>query len=153
MKDAQNHIKDVAGDSGDLIIHLQLNKLHSSMKNNLKILVMIIGLSFLGGASYGKFQGVGANNRTHTVKEIRDNALRLKMAETQVRVKGNIVEQINYDTYQFRDATGTIRVEIEPHVLPQRPFDENTELILVGEVENFRMFGEQIWVTRVIFPN
>jgi len=123
------------------------------MKNKSKILVIIMGLSLFSGVSYGQFQGVGANNRTHTVKEIRDNAFRLKMSETQVRVRGNIVEQINYDTFQFRDATGTIRVEIEPHVLPQRPFDANTELILVGEVENFRMFGEQIWVTRVIFPN
>lgn len=93
-------------------------------------LLMVVG--FVASA---QFKGPGVPEKTYTVKEVLDNATRLDRSDAVVKVQGYIVKQINYDTYEFKDTTGTIQVEIDKKRLPNKPFDERTELILIGEVD------------------
>lgn len=97
------------------------------------LLIMLISFSSL---SFGQFQGPKPTDRTYTAKEIKDNASRLDRSDELVKIKGFIVKQINENTYEFRDNTGTIRLEIDDKRLPDRPFDESTELIFIGEIDH-----------------
>lgn len=109
-------------------------------------LLMVVG--FVASA---QFKGPGVPEKTYTVKEVLDNATRLDRSDAVVQVQGYIVKQINYDTYEFRDATGTIQVEIDKKRLPNKPFDETTELILIGEVDSDLFRPVEIEVKEVQF--
>lgn len=100
---------------------------------HITLLVMLISIT---SQSFGQFQGPSPADRTYTVKEIKDNASRLDRSDALVKVQGFITKQIDSETYEFKDNTGTIMVEIDRKDLPESPFDENTELILIGEVDN-----------------
>ncbi|WP_145518181.1 YgiW/YdeI family stress tolerance OB fold protein [Yersinia bercovieri] len=57
-------------------------------------------------ATQGGFTGPSATNTTvDKVKSMRDDA--------RVTLQGNIIERLGHDTYTFRDATGTITVDID----------------------------------------
>jgi uncharacterized protein (TIGR00156 family) len=101
--------------------------------------------------SYGQFQGPGVLDKTYSVKEIIDNASRLDRSDALVKVQGYIVKQINADTYEFKDKTGTIKIEIDKKRLPSNPFDDKTELILIGEVDNDIFAPVEIEVKEVHF--
>ncbi|MGI6319795.1 MAG: YgiW/YdeI family stress tolerance OB fold protein [Bacteroidales bacterium] len=100
---------------------------------NIAFSFILISLNLL---SYGQFQGKQVKNKTYTVSEIKKNATMLDRTDAIVKVKGNIIQQLNSETYVFMDKTGIIRAKIEKKVLPKVPFDEKTDLILVGEVDN-----------------
>ena len=87
----------------------------------------------------------------YTVKEIKSSAAKLDRSEELVKVKGFIVKQVNNDTYKFKDSTGDILVEIKKRYLPAKPFDEKTELILIGEVDYDFLEGTEIEVEQVLF--
>ena len=118
------------------------------MKDLLKSLLVMSGFLLVISQSYGQFQGTGASVRT--IEEIKENAFRLDWQDALVHVKGFIVRQINYDTYEFRDSTGSIIVELEAEFLPNRPFDDKTEVTLIGEVEHRWIFGTRLWIVQVI---
>ena len=120
------------------------------MKNILKSLLLFSSLFLFIGQSYGQFQGPGATTRT--IEEIRENAFRLSWQDALVHVKGFVVRQINYDTYEFKDSTGSITIELEAEFLPNRPFDDKTEVTLIGEVEYRWIFGTRLWIVQVILP-
>lgn len=109
-------------------------------------LLMVVG--FVASA---QFKGPKVPEKTYTVKEILDNATRLDRSDALVQVQGYIVKQLNYDTYEFRDSTGTIQVEIDKKRLPNKPFDETTELILIGEVDSDLFRPVEIEVKEVQF--
>ena len=71
----------------------------------------------------------------YTIKEIKRHASKLDRMDVLVKVKGFIVKQINKETYEFKDGTGTILIDIDKKKLPQRPFDDNVELVIIGEVD------------------
>ena len=96
---------------------------------NIAFSFILISLNLL---SYGQFQGKQVKNKTYTVSEIKKNATMLDRTDAIVKVKGNIIQQLNSETYVFMDKTGIIRAKIEKKVLPKVPFDE-TDLILVGK--------------------
>lgn len=100
---------------------------------NIAFSFILISLNLL---SYGQFQGKQVKNKTYTVSEIKKNATMLDRTDAIVKVKGNIIQQLNSETYVFMDKTGIIRAKIKKKVLPKVPFDEKTDLILVGEVDN-----------------
>ena len=77
------------------------------------IVVMIFALSCADLALakkkyYGGFVGPMANTAMMTVKEVKNLS-----NDTKVILKGNIVSSLGHEHYVFRDATGTIDVEIE----------------------------------------
>jgi len=119
---------------------------------NTKLNIFILALFILlAGKTYGQYAGPGASDKSYTVKEVLDKASRLDRADVQVKLQGTIISQINNDTYQFKDATGTIRVEIKKKDLPDKPFDENTQLIIIGEVDYDLLEGTEIEVDRIEF--
>lgn len=123
-------------------------------KNNLKQWgLLLLVLLFTSNIAYSQFKGKGASNKIYTVKEVLDNASKLDRSDAVVKVKGFIIEQINSDTYKFKDNTGVIQVEIKKKRLPATPFDEKTELILIGEVDNDLFQPVEIEVDEVIIAN
>lgn len=122
------------------------------MKNYIKVFVTVIVL-FVSGNLYSQYTGPGTTAILYTVKEIKDNASHLDKSDELVKVKGYIIKQINKDTYEFKDNTGTILVDIDKKKLPTRPFDDKTELILIGEVDHDLLEPVEIEVEEVLFVN
>ncbi len=122
------------------------------MKNHIKVFVTVIVL-FVSGNLYSQYTGPGTTAKFYTVKEIKDKATRLDRSDELVKVKGYIIKQINKDTYEFKDNTGTILVDIDKKKLPTRLFDDKTELILIGEVDYDLLEPVEIEVEEVLFVN
>lgn len=93
-----------------------------------------------------QYKGPGASGKLITVKEVTKSAYKLDRNDTLVKLHGFISEQINGDTYWFRDTTGKIRIEIEKNQLPVIPFDDKTKLYIVGEVDYDLLEGTEIEV-------
>jgi len=108
-------------------------------------------MTLLAGKTYGQYSGPGAPDKSYTVKEVLDKASRLDRADVMVKLQGTIINQINNDTYQFKDETGTIRIEIKKKDMPDKPFDDNTQLIIIGEVDYDLLEGTEIEVDRIEF--
>lgn len=104
----------------------------------IRCLMLVIIITITGNISFGQYKGPGSVDKTdriYSVKEIKDDASKFDRSDILVKVKGYIIMQISNDTYEFKDATGTLQVEIDKKKLPARPFDDKTELIIIGEVD------------------
>lgn len=121
------------------------------MRTIMPSLALLGFLAIFAVPAQAQFQGPSSLDRQYTVSEIRDKATYLDRIDALVRVRGFIVSQQDYNTYLFEDATGMIRVEIDRKVLPDRPFNDKTEVILVGQVENDLLFRTEIEVERFRF--
>ena len=55
--------------------------------------------------------------------------------DTKVQVKGYVVKAIGDEKYQFRDATGSITVDIDDELWQGKPIAANTPITLIGEVD------------------
>ncbi|PPT88419.1 hypothetical protein XthCFBP4691_14655 [Xanthomonas theicola] len=67
-----------------------------------------------------------------TVKQLLDQG----KDEQPVVLRGRIVSHDGGDRYTFRDATGSMKVEIDAHRLPAgRSFDDRAEVELLGEFD------------------
>ena len=119
--------------------------------NNLKIMMLTIFTVLMFGHTRAQYTGPSSTDRIYTVKEIKENASQLDKSDELVRVRGFIVKQINKDTFQFQDKTGTIKIELKKKYMPAEPFDEKTELILTGEVDYDFLEGTEIEVEEVEF--
>ncbi|MBN2348018.1 MAG: NirD/YgiW/YdeI family stress tolerance protein [Bacteroidales bacterium] len=97
-----------------------------------------------------QYTGHGATMELSVVKDVIDNASKLDKSDKQVKVKGFVIEQINNDTFWFKDTTGRIRVEIEKKQMPATPFNEKTEVIILGEVDYDLLEGCEIEADSVI---
>lgn len=104
-------------------------------------------------AAYGQFTGAGStvSKEFATVQYVKDNDGNLDRKDLIVKLKGFIVEQINSETFWFQDSTGKIKVEIDSKVMPGKPFNEKTELIIIGEVDADLLEGVEIEVNRIEF--
>ena len=121
----------------------------------MKRLQLILIFIFLTGAPQlvkGQYTGPGSEVKLMTVKEVEGAALKLDRKDTQVKLKGFIIEKLNDENYTFSDATGKIKVEIDKKSLPSFPFNEETELIIIGEVDYDLLEGTEIEVERVMLP-
>lgn len=119
--------------------------------NSFKVFLLLIVFISISSFSFAQFQGSGRADKTYSVKEIIDKASRLDRSDALVKVQGYIVRQINADTYEFKDKTGSLWVTIDRILLPNRPFDDKTELTLIGEVDNDIFEPVEIEVKEVIF--
>ncbi|TBU96549.1 YgiW/YdeI family stress tolerance OB fold protein [Stutzerimonas kirkiae] len=68
--------------------------------------------------------------------------------ESAVVLQGRIVKRVKDEKYDFTDATGTIRVEIDDEDWPAVAINENTVVRLSGEVDR-DLFGREIDVDRI----
>ena len=63
--------------------------------------------------------------------------------DTPVVLQGFVVKKLNNDDkYEFKDASGTITVEIDNEDLPAVAFNDKTKVKLTGEVEKNLMSRE-----------
>jgi uncharacterized protein (TIGR00156 family) len=90
--------------------------------------------------AYAQFTGPGAAGAQVTAAEA--SAAR---AGTYVTLEGNIVTHLREDYFTFRDASGDIRVEVDPDVFQNRPVSPETRVRLLGEVDTGRS-GPYVWI-------
>ncbi len=121
-------------------------------KLNLRAL-LLIAMTTVSFLFFGQYQGPGVSDKIYTVKEVKANAIQLDRSDALVKVKGFITKQINGEDYEFKDSTGVLRVEIDRKRMPQKPFDETTELILYGEVDYDILRPVELDVKEIIFVN
>ncbi|WP_447594534.1 YgiW/YdeI family stress tolerance OB fold protein [Aquipseudomonas campi] len=62
--------------------------------------------------------------------------------DTPVVLQGHITRKLKSESYAFKDATGTITVEIDDEDLPPVAFDDKTRVRLTGEVDKGLMTRE-----------
>ena len=99
------------------------------MKKVLAVLLLAGISASVAFAAQGGFKDT-VNPRKSTIAEV------LKMNNNAyVSVQGNIVKRISDDKYSFKDATGTITVEIDDDKWGGVNADTKDKLELVGEVE------------------
>ena len=116
----------------------------------IKFIIMMFILAGLNGTSYAQYTGPSSTDRLLTVKEVKERASQLDKSEELVRVKGFIVKQLNKDTYQFQDSTGTLKIELKKRYMPVEPFNDKTEVIITGEVDYDFLDGTEIEVEELI---
>ena len=92
----------------------------------------ILTLALLPLLAQAQFIGPGSNvaNTVNTVAAAQNAA-----DDTPVVLEGNIIRKIRNEHYEFKDATGSIEVEIDHKYLPAQQFDQNSKLRLRGEVD------------------
>lgn len=112
-------------------------------------IMMTALLAGIFGTLQAQYTGPGSTAQVKTVKEVSDNALKLDRKDTMVKLQGFIIEQLGDDNYMFKDATGKIRVEIDKKRLPAATFNENTEMVIIGEVDYDLLEGTEIEVKNV----
>jgi uncharacterized protein (TIGR00156 family) len=122
------------------------------MKNYLRILATGIVMIACGNL-YCQYTGPSSLDKFYTVKEIKDNASHLDKTDELVKVNGFVIRQLNKDTYEFKDESGIIIVDIDKKKLPTRPFDDKTELILIVEVDHDMLEPVEIEVEEIYFIN
>ena len=115
----------------------------------LRTIMMTAFLAGIFGTLQAQYTGPGSTAQVKTVKEVSDNALKLDRKDTMVKLQGFIIEQLGDDNYMFKDATGKIRVEIDKKRLPAATFNENTEMVIIGEVDYDLLEGTEIEVKNV----
>ena len=100
------------------------------MKQFLLILsLVLITTAFTANTSLGEFHDTTNTNKTTISKA-------LKMPHNSyVTLQGNIIKQISEDKYLFKDATGTITVEIDNDKWQNQNVNAKDKLELKGEIE------------------
>ncbi|WP_027468485.1 NirD/YgiW/YdeI family stress tolerance protein [Deefgea rivuli] len=92
----------------------------------------ILTLALLPLFAQAQFTGPGSNvaNTVNTVVAAQSAA-----DDTPVLLEGHIVRKIKNEHYEFKDATGSIEVEIDQKYLPAQQFDHTNKVRLRGEVD------------------
>lgn len=102
-----------------------------------RYLALLLAPLFTTGAMAAGYTGPGAQPVT-TVAAANDAA-----DDTPVVLQGFVVKKLNNDDkYEFKDASGTITVEIDNEDLPAVAFNDKTKVKLTGEVEKNLMSRE-----------
>lgn len=111
------------------------------------IAIGVLSLALFGGLATGasaQFTGPGAGpasaGRTSTAAQARDARL-----GTYLTLTGTIASRERENYFTFRDASGTIRVEIEDAIWKNRPVGPNDRVRLVAEVDQGSR-GRYLWV-------
>lgn len=113
------------------------------MKRQFLTLLFVPLLSTAALAQSG-YTGPGTTPQVTTV-----SAAEAAADDTPVVLTGQIVKRIKGDKYEFKDATGTIQVEIDDEDWPVgQSVSESAKVRLTGEVER-ELTGREIDVDRV----
>lgn len=93
--------------------------------------VLTVALAVLPAAAHAQYAGPSALTTT-TVKDLVANG----KDDQHVQLQGRIVKHIGGEDYEFADATGTIRVEIDDKLWAAgRPVTDKNEVKVTGEFE------------------
>jgi uncharacterized protein (TIGR00156 family) len=101
------------------------------------LLVLAFAPLFSASVFAAGYTGPGAAPLVNTVAMALD-----AKDDTPVVLEGQIVQRLKGDTYSFRDASGTINVDIDDEDLPATELNEHTRVRLMGEVDRNLMSRE-----------
>lgn len=90
-------------------------------------------------------QFVGGPSTTITVKQLVDTG----RDDQLVTLEGYLVEQVKHEKYTFRDATGTVLVEIDDEVFMGQRVDPKTKVRLEGEFEKDMLEKDEVDVHKL----
>ena len=101
----------------------------------MKKISALVAILTLGAATVATAQTVVNQNaiapkQVTTVKE----ALNSK-DDTPVMLKGQVIKSLGDEKYQFKDATGTITVDVDDELWQNRAISPTTPVTLIGEVD------------------
>ncbi|WP_027186832.1 YgiW/YdeI family stress tolerance OB fold protein [Desulfovibrio cuneatus] len=108
------------------------------MKKSLFIMALFV--CFLSTPALARFTGPSVGGPTQTVAQAQN-----VRTGTYISLTGNIIEHLRENYFTFRDATGSIRVEIENDVWQGRDVSPQQRITIFGEVDTDRR-GRYIWV-------
>ncbi|UQO38140.1 NirD/YgiW/YdeI family stress tolerance protein [Burkholderia cepacia] len=92
--------------------------------------ILAVALAVLPAAVYAEY--TGPSTLTTTVKELLTNG----KDDQHVQLQGRIVKHVGGEDYEFADATGTIRVEIDHKLWAAgQPVSDRNEVKVTGEFE------------------
>ena len=80
-----------------------------------------------------------------TVKQMKDAA----RDDQMVVLEGYLVDQVKHDKYTFKDATGTVLVEIDDRIFAGQRVDGKTKIRIEGEFEKDFMDPDEVEVYRL----
>lgn len=69
--------------------------------------------------------------------------------DTPILLEGHVTKKLGKELYEFKDATGTIKVDIDDEDLPAGSFNDQTKVRLHGEVDTHKTKDTDIDVDRV----
>lgn len=102
--------------------------------------------------AFAQYTGPGkkAPQSLPTLKTVAE-VLAKPVDDQPVELTGMLVQQTGRETFQFRDATGEIQVEIDRDDFPAgQPIGANTRVTLIGEVETRALRAPEIDTERLI---
>lgn len=93
---------------------------------------IVVAALLVAAPAVAQFTGPTTNNRAQasTVAQVAN-----ARPGSYVILTGNVIAREREDYFTFRDATGTIRVEIEDDVFAGRKVGPETNVRITGEVE------------------
>ncbi|HWV11020.1 MULTISPECIES: NirD/YgiW/YdeI family stress tolerance protein [unclassified Pseudomonas] len=100
-------------------------------------LVLLFAPLFSTAVMASGYTGPGAVTQVTTVAAALDAA-----DDTPVVLQGQIVKRLQDELYEFKDASGTIHVEIDDEDWPPQAISENATVKLTGEVDRDLMNRE-----------
>jgi uncharacterized protein (TIGR00156 family) len=106
-----------------------------------RVLALTLSGILLSSNALAQFTGPAATGSTSTVVQAQNARI-----NSYVVVTGNIVNHLREDYYTFRDATGEMRVEIEPAVWRNRQIGPTTTVRLRAEVDMALNTTRYLWV-------
>ena len=95
-----------------------------------RYLTLLIAPLFSTAVLAAGYTGPGATPQVTTVAAALEAA-----DDTHVVLEGQIVKRLQDELYEFKDATGTIQVEIDDEDWPGQQVSETAKVRLTGEVD------------------
>lgn len=112
----------------------------------IKNIAALAALTAVFGAGIAQAQFVNnAPSSIITVKQMKDTA----RDDQLVVLEGFLVDQVKHDKYTFKDATGTVLVEIDDKVFAGQRVDAKTKIRIEGEFEKDFMDPDEVDVHRL----
>jgi uncharacterized protein (TIGR00156 family) len=102
-----------------------------------KYLALLAVPLFSTAVMASNYTGPGAATQINTVAAALEAA-----DDAQVVLQGQIVRRVKGDIYEFKDATGTMKVEIDDEDWPPQTIGEKDTVKLTGEVDRDLMGRE-----------
>ena len=102
-----------------------------------KYLVLLVAPLFSTAVMASSYTGPGATSQITTVAAALEAA-----DDAPVVLQGQIVKRIKGDIYEFKDSTGTMKVEIDDEDWPPMSIDDKATVKLTGEVDRDLMGRE-----------
>lgn len=99
------------------------------MNNKFSALILLAGL-FTGSAmaAYNGPSETGMVSNAKTASQANDGV--------KAHLSGKIIKSLGDEKYVFQDGTGEITVDIDDELVRNLNFDEQTPIVIVGEVDN-----------------